>query len=151
MVEDLKGITLYIRKKPSWINYLNNIKEFDDFLDSITVEKPIVIGDVAMFNTQMKNRLLKVLEEYKHISLYASSDVGDDVLLSRISNVEKEAPIFVRNGIEKEKYEDSPRDYQSVASNLSSLPYNLQLRCKGLTNRIINLVITQLPQNGSDY
>lgn len=150
MEEELKGITLYIRKKPSWVNYINNLKEFDDFLDSITVEKPIVIGDIALFNSQMKNRLLKVLEEYKHISLYASSDIGDSVLLSRISNVEKEAPVFIQNGIEKEKYEDSPRDYQSVASNLSSLSYNLKLHCKGLTNRILNLVITQAP-NGSDY
>lgn len=47
------------------------------------------------------------------------------------------------SGLDIEKYEDSPRDYQSVASNLAVLSYNFQLRATKLNPRYLNLLISQ--------
>lgn len=141
--EELKGITLFIRKKPNWINYISNVQEFKDFIDNMVFDKPIVIGDVSLFSKQMRNMLLKLLEENKYVSLYSSTDIGDSVLLSRVACIEKEPPTVVYNGLDIEKYEDSPRDYQSVVSNLSILSSSFQLRATKLNPRYLNLLISQ--------
>lgn len=141
-------ITLYIRKKEGlWINYLYNVQEMDSFIDALFSDKEVVIGDVSMFNQQMVNRLLKLLEERDNISLYSSTDLGNSVILSRVTKVVKEAPSFVPNGIEVDLYNDSPKDYQSVASNLSSLPNNIKLLCKKLSPRRLNLVVSVYSQS----
>lgn len=141
--EELKGINLFIRKKPTWINYVSNVQEFKEFIDNMVFDKPIVIGDVSVFTKPMRNMLLKLLEENKYVSLYSSTDIGDSVLLSRVACVEKEAPSKMLNGLDIEKYEDSPRDYQSVASNLAILSYGYQLRATKLNPRYLNLLISQ--------
>lgn len=137
------GTILYIRKKPEWVNILRDAQELDMFMDSLTPGKEVVIGDVAQFNAGMRNRLLKIIEDNEGISLYASVDLDDPVLLSRVFKVVKDPVVLVKNGIELELYEDSPKDFQSVASNLSALRSSLQLRACKLPVRLINLIVGQ--------
>lgn len=142
------AVTLYIRKKEGiWVNYLTSVQEMDSFIDSIVTNKSLVIGDVSLFNKPMKNRLLKLIEDRNNISLYSSQDIGDPVILSRVAHVIKEPPTVVSNGIEVDLYNESPRDYQSVCSNLSSLPVDIKLISTKLSPRRLNLLLSVYTNN----
>lgn len=134
--------TVYIRVKPTWINFIKDESELTQLVDTMDIYRPIVVGDVSLFSRSLKNNLLKVVEEYNNISIYSSSDIADGILLSRFTRVVKEAPQVIQNGIEVELYEDSPRDYESVMSNLSTLDRELQLRATKLNSRSLQMLIS---------
>lgn len=136
-------VTLYIRKKDSiWVNYLRSVQDMDNFIDALNIDKPIVIGDVSLFNKPMKNRLLKLIEDRNNVSLYSSTDIGDPVILSRVARVVKELPQVISNGIEVDNYNESNKDYQSVSSNLSTLPFDIKLLSTKLSSRRLNLLLS---------
>lgn len=134
--------TVYIRVKPTWINFIKDESELTQLVDTMDIYRPIVVGDVSLFSRSLKNNLLKVVEEYNNISIYSSSDIADGILLSRFTCVVKEAPQVIQNGTEVELYEDSPRDYESVMSNLSTLDRELQLRATKLNSRSLQMLIS---------
>lgn len=134
--------TVYIRVKPTWINFIKDESELTQLVDTMDIYRPIVVGDVSLFSRSLKNNLLKVVEEYNNISIYSSSDIADGILLSRFTRVVKEAPQVIQNGTEVELYEDSPRDYESVMSNLSTLDRELQLRATKLNSRSLQMLIS---------
>lgn len=134
--------TVYIRVKPTWINFIKDESELTQLVDTMDIYRPIVVGDVSLFSRSLRNNLLKVVEEYNNISIYSSSDIADGILLSRFTRVVKEAPQVIQNGTEVELYEDSPRDYESVMSNLSTLDRELQLRATKLNSRSLQMLIS---------
>lgn len=139
---NLQGITIFIRKKPNWINYVNSVQEFKQFIESLVSNQPIIIGDLAQFSQPMKNLLLKLLEERNNVSLYSSSDIVDPILMSRIAFVEKEPLVLTQEGLNLDAYNDSPRDYQSVYMNLSVLSDMNKMRAAKLNSRMVNLLLT---------
>lgn len=139
---NLQGITLFIRKKPNWINYVNSVQEFKQFIESLVSNQPLIIGDLAQFSQPMKNLLLKLLEERNNVSLYSSSDIVDPVLMSRIAFVEKEPLVLTQEGLNLDAYNDSPKDYQSVYMNLSVLSDVNKMRAVKLSSRMVNLLLT---------
>jgi hypothetical protein len=139
---NLQGITIFIRKKPNWINYVNSVQEFKQFIESLVSNQPIIIGDLAQFSQPMKNLLLKLLEERNNVSLYSSSDIVDPILMSRIAFVEKEPLILTQEGLNLDAYNDSPKDYQSVYMNLSVLSDMNKMRAVKLNSRMVNLLLT---------
>ena len=139
---DLQGITIFIRKKPNWINYVNSVQEFKQFIESLVSNQPIIIGDLAQFSQPMKNLLLKLLQERNNVSLYSSSDIVDPILMSRIAFVEKEPLILTQEGLNLDAYNDSPKDYQSVYMNLSVLSDINKMRAVKLNSRMVNLLLT---------
>ena len=139
---NLQGITLFIRKKPDWINYVNSVQEFKQFIESLVSNQPLIIGDLAQFSQPMKNLLLKLLEERNNVSLYSSSDIVDPVLMSRIAFVEKEPLVLIQEGLNLDAYNDSPKDYQSVYMNLSVLSDMNKMRAVKLSSRMVNLLLT---------
>ncbi len=143
MFDSLKGITLYIRKKPKWINYVNTAQDLRDFIDSCVFKSEIVIGDLALFSKPMKSMLLKLLEDKGNVSLYSSEDISDPVILSRVTFIEKEPVPKDMNGLDIDAYNDSPRDYQSVVQNLSTLPTSSKLVATKLNQRLLNFLISR--------
>lgn len=137
---------LYIRKKPGWINFVKDVEELNAFIDSFqerfmerSIRKP-VLGDVSQFTSHMVNILLKFIEENDNIDLYSSSDIPNDILLSRISVIEKEPLPQLLGEYNEEQYFDSLQDYQSVLLNLSTFPMQYALRATHLSKRQLNLM-----------
>lgn len=142
---------LYVRKKPTWINYVSSVDELNQFIESFEgrlsyskSNKVPVLGDVTFFTKAMMNILLKFIEENPNVDLYSSTDLDDPVLLSRIPKVVKDVYDTVPSDFSTENYLDSPKDYQSVYMNLYKLPNSLKLRSTKLTQRQLTIVTNMI-------
>lgn len=142
---------LYVRKKPTWINYVSSVDELNQFIESFEgrlsyskSNKVPVLGDVTFFTKAMMNILLKFIEENPNVDLYSSTDLDDLVLLSRIPKVVKDVYDTVPSDFSTENYLDSPKDYQSVYMNLYKLPNSLKLRSTKLTQRQLTIVTNMI-------
>lgn len=84
-------MTLYIRVRPRYINMIHTLDELKTFEESYFPGTSVLLGDLAMFNRPMIQKLLKLIEENAEIDCYSSEDLQDPVLLSRFMKVEKAA------------------------------------------------------------
>lgn len=133
---------LYVRQKPNrWINFVNNVDEMKQFINSFIPGRSVVIGDVSQFNKHMLNMLLKLIEDSPEIDCYSSMDIKDPILLSRFTNVVK-APLQLLNSSQEEFY-DSSRDYAAVQSAFSMMSNGKKLRMVKSKDQFIK-ILTQL-------
>lgn len=112
-------MVLYVRSKNKWVNYLHDVNEFRTFVDNYIPGTKLVIGDVALFSTPMKNMLLKFLEDNPIVDCYSSEEIADSVLLSRFVEIKKES--MALTPITIEEFKDSDKGFSSaMALGLSS-------------------------------
>lgn len=133
-------MTLYIRKKPGWINFIHNIQEFREFISFYIPERHIVIGDISQFSKQMRNMLLKFIEDNNMVDCYSSQDIVDPVLLSRFPNVVKD-PITYTENILPDQFLTSDRSYLSAIENLSHLSDEYKLLAPLLNQKLLSLIV----------
>lgn len=80
--------TLYIRKKPSWINFITS-DEINSFIEVYVLSKTsLVVGDYALWTPSARKKFLCFLESYPQVSVYSSININDPILLSRFTEVQ---------------------------------------------------------------
>ena len=79
---------LIIGGNPSSVILLDNIKDMREWV-STYFNQEVIIGDFAKFSEPMRGLLLKTIEENDMLSLWSSTDISDNVLLSRFQDVVK--------------------------------------------------------------
>ena len=129
---------LYIRDRSRFINFVHTVVELRSFVDDYLYGTPVVLGDVSVFNGQMRSMLLKFLEDNPMVDCYSSVDISDAVLLSRFTEVVKEPIVLTTNHSEAD-FMDSDRSLQSAVLHLG-VPDSVRLYCKGASRFDVSLM-----------
>jgi hypothetical protein len=130
---------LYIRKRPSWLTFVNSVDELREIADNLVPGQNLILADLACWSNAMLTLLLKLVEENPAISVYSSTDSVSEVLFSRFSKIEKD-PLGIKQNKEPEKFERSPKEYHDILTFMSGYQAKTALYFKGESNRFINLV-----------
>lgn len=131
---------LFIRNHScGYITFLHDKLELLNFIDYYIPGRVLVIGDLATFNTPMKQILLKFIESNPSVNCYSSEDICDKVLQSRFVEIIKE-PIKYSSNHSVEDFKASKRDFLSSRLNLGALSYSRQLIAPSLNNQLLKLL-----------
>lgn len=131
-------MTLYIRHKPRYVNFVHNIEELRTFELAYIPHTHVIIGDVGQFSQQMKNKLLKLIEENPEIDCYSSQDISDAILLSRFVKFCKEPVSFIPS-YSQEEFFTSDKSYMAAKVHLD-WPDSKRLLAKGASKFVLALL-----------
>mgnify|MGYP005794907841 CR=1 FL=1 len=124
-------MTLFIRDKSVWVNFVHSIAELRDLVSSYIPGSRIVVGDVGLFSNAMVQVLLKFIEDHPEVDCYSSVELSDRVLLSRFIEIKKEPPVVVSD-YSDETFLESDQSYLSARQHLglhdTELLYAVNLR-----------------------
>lgn len=134
-------MNIYIRKKPKWVNFLTS-QELTQVIENYT-GTPICIGDIALYNKQSIQKLLKFVEDNPQVDLYSSEDIESKTLLSRAVAVYKEVRVLTES-LDLKEYAQSGGNYTDMVMSLAGLPNRQKLLIKGMSSRVVNLVVAKV-------
>lgn len=125
-------MTLYIRKHPKWVHFVNNVSELREFCTAYVHGTETLLGDLGRFNRPMINVLLRFLESNPAVDCYSSADLSDSVLLSRFTTIEKQNEPVLHSPSD-EQFLQSPRTVLDADIHLT-LPAAGKLLATGCSN-----------------
>lgn len=132
---------LYIRnRRCGYITFIHNKQEMLDFIDAYVPGRRLVIGDVATFNSGMRQALLKLIEENPSIDCYSSEDLVDPIIQSRFVEILKE-PIVLDLHHNVDEYLSSDRKYQSAHMYLNGVSSSFKLRAPKCNRQTLKLLL----------
>lgn len=132
---------LYIRdRKCGYICFIHNKQEMLEFIDSYLPGRHLVIGDVATFNSGMRQALLKLIEENPALDCYSSEDLVDPILQSRFVSISKE-PLVLDLHHSVEDFLASDRKFQSAHMFLNGMNATQKLRAPFCKRQLLKLLL----------
>ncbi len=132
---------LFIRnRRCGYITFLHNKQELLDFIDSYIPGRHLVIGDVATFNSGMRQALLKLIEENPTLDCYSSEDLVDPIIQSRFVEIIKE-PLVLDLHHNVDEFLSSDRKFQSAHMYLNGLSSSFKLRAPLCSRQTLKLLL----------
>ena len=132
---------LFIRnRKCGYITFIHNKQELLDFIDSYLPGRRLVIGDIATFNSGMRQALLKLVEENPALDCYSSEDLVDPIIQSRFVEIIKD-PIILDLHHNVDEFMASDRKYQASHMFLNGLTNSGKLRAPGCNKQTLKLLL----------
>lgn len=135
---------LYIREKPSWVNFINSTQELSDFIGNYIGQR-VCIGDVSQFSSAAIQKLLKFTEENPQVDLYASSEISCDPLYSRAAQVHKTYKTLEED-FNIQEFNQSRQSYRECIQNLATLSATEKLMVIHSPRRLKQLILSKPEQ-----
>ena len=132
---------LFIRnRRCGYITFIHNKQELLDFIDAYIPGRRLVIGDIATYNSGMRQALLKLIEENPSIDCYSSEDLVDPIIQSRFIEIIKE-PLVLDLHHNVDEFLSSDRKYQSAHMCLNAMGASAKLRAPKCNRQTLKLLL----------